>query len=64
MAVLAFHLSFRDVQDLPAERGMPLSSSAMRRSVSGAPSSVRLSLQGCVDDEREPVTSGIWTKWP
>ncbi len=32
-------------------------------SVSGAPSSVRLSLQGCVDDECEPVTSGIWTRW-
>jgi len=38
------------------------SSSATNRSASGAPSSVQLSRQGCIDDEDEPATSGIWTK--
>ena len=54
------HLSFRDVQDLLAERGVVVSHEAIP---SGAPGSAPPSLQGCVGDEGEPATSGTWTRW-
>jgi len=54
-----FHLSFRDVQDLLAERGVIV---AMRRSVSGAPSSVPSLPAGYVGDERGLATSGTSTR--
>ena len=55
-----FHLSFRDVQDLLAERGVVVSHETIRQWCTkfGPPSP-----QGCVDDEYEPATSGIWTRW-
>jgi putative transposase len=55
-----FHLSFRDVQDLLAERGVVVSHETIRQwCTKFGPRS----LPGCVDDECEPVTSGIWTNW-
>jgi transposase-like protein len=53
-----FHLSFRDVQDLLAERAIIVNHESIRRWCAKFGAATRL---GCVDDEDEPATSGIWT---
>src|SRR5437764_15243177 len=55
-----FHLSFRDVQDLLAERGVVVSHETVRQwsTKSGAAFAA-----DAVDDEEELATGGIWTRW-
>jgi putative transposase len=55
-----FHLSFRDVQDLHAELGVVVSRESIRQWCTRFGASFAAGLR---DDECEPATSGIWTRW-
>jgi transposase-like protein len=55
-----FHLSFRDLRDFLAERGILVSHKSIRQWCAKFGAASRL---GCVDDEDELATSGIWTRY-
>ena len=55
-----FHLSFRDLQDLLAERGVVVSHETIRQWCTKFGAAFAADY---VDDEEELATSGIWTRW-
>ena len=56
---LRFTLSFRDVEDLLAERGLDVSYETVRRSVWFGP----LFAKELAADVIGPPRAGIWTRW-
>jgi putative transposase len=57
-----FHLSFRDVEDLLAERGVSVSHESIRQWCTRFGATFAASQLGCVGDELDPATSGTLTK--
>ncbi len=57
---LRFTLSYRDVEDLLAERGLDISYETIRRWVR---SSAPCSREGCGRDARDQARAGTWTRW-
>ena len=57
---LRFTLSYRDVEELLAERGLDISYETVRRWVL---SSVPRSRDGCVSVALGRAIAGIWTRW-
>jgi hypothetical protein len=57
---LRFPLSYRDVEDLLAERGLMVSNESISRWVLKFGPAIAKNLRG---GGRKPIIDGIWTKW-